>query len=533
VSSSTADDLQVHPSGSTRFGGEQAARRSERIKLRRGMTYLGMTLLLPGSAQLAAGHQRVGRLALRAWVVLWGLVALTVVLGLLWRDAAIELLTYGPTLRVVQVVLVLLGVGWGLLLVDAWRISRPPELARQHRLGFALLNAAVVAAVVGGMVASASLVSSQRDLMATVFAGGGNATASNGRYNILLLGADAGKGRVGLRPDSLTVASVDAATGRTVLFSLPRNLEDVPFPDYSPLHQRFPQGYSCRDHSCMLNAVYTYGHEHPDLYPGVKDPGAQATAEAVEGATGLKINYYVLVDLKGFEALVDAVGGIRMDISKRVPIGGGPKHPIYGYVEAGQNVHLDGYHALWFARSRSGDSDYARIVRQKCVMSAMLNQLDPLTVLTKFNRIAAAGKEIMETNIPTADLNTLMGLALEAKELPLSSLAFVPPLIRPGDPDFEVVRSKVQSKIDAAEAADAKALAKARGRSYTPTAAPTSAPPQAGSSPSSSSSTSSSSSSKAAAKASRSAEAEAEAKASASAAAGEETDDLDQVCSAR
>jgi LCP family protein required for cell wall assembly len=329
----------------------------------------------------------------------------------------------------------------------------------------------------------------------------------------------------------MTVASVDAETGRTVLFSLPRNMEDVPFPASSPLHKKFPKGYGCKDHSCMLNAVYTYATTHKNLYPGVKDPGAKATAEAIEGATGLKINYYVLVDLKGFKALVDAVGGINMDIAKRLPIGGGPSHPIYGYVPAGKNVHLDGHNALWFARSRSSDSDYARIARQKCVMSAMLNQLDPLTVLTKFNRIAAAGKEIMETNIPTADLNTLMGLALEAKELPLSSLAFVPPLIRPGDPDFEVVRSKVQSKIDAAEAADAKALAKARGRSYTPTAAPTSAPPRSGSSPSSSSSTSSSS--KAAAKASRSAEAEAEAKASASAAAGQETDDLDQVCSAR
>ena len=73
----------------------------------------------------------------------------------------------------------------------------------------------------------------------------------------------------------------------------------------------------------MLNAIYTYASEHRDLYPGVQNPGAQATKEAVEGATGLTINYWVLIDLKGFESLVDSVGGITMDVYRRVPIGGG------------------------------------------------------------------------------------------------------------------------------------------------------------------------------------------------------------------
>ena len=186
-----------------------------------------------------------------------------------------------------------------------------------------MLNLALVFAVVGGLVASASLVSAQRDLMGTVFAGGGDQQTKQGRYNILLMGGDAGKDRSGLRPDSMTVASVDAETGRTVLISLPRNLEDVPFPASSPLHEKFPKGYSCADHSCMLNAIYTYATEHKDLYPGVRNPGAQATKEAIEGATGLTINYWALIDLRGFEDLVDAVGGITMDVYRRVPIGGG------------------------------------------------------------------------------------------------------------------------------------------------------------------------------------------------------------------
>jgi LCP family protein required for cell wall assembly len=252
----------------------------------------------------------------------------------------------------------------------------------------------------------------------------------------------------------MTVASIDAETGRTVLVSLPRNLEDVPFPESSPLHARFPKGYSCPDHSCMLNAIYTYATEHPDLYPGVRNPGAQATMEAIEGATGLQLNYWALIDLKGFEDLVDAVGGITMDVYRRVPIGGGHAK-LYGYVEAGKNRHLDGREALWFARSRSDSSDYDRMVRQKCVMNAMLDQLDPATLLTNFNQIAAAGKEVVATSVPTSEINTMMDLALKAKKLPTSSLAVVPPLIQPGAPDFDVIRAAVADKIAASEAKDA------------------------------------------------------------------------------
>lgn len=505
MSSSTADDLQIP--GSPHESEPHVERRSERIKLRRGLTYLGMTLVVPGSAHLASGHRRIGRMAMAVWSGVWLLVLALCVVALLSRGTAVALLTYGPTLRVVQVGLVVLGVAWGALLLDAWRLSRPPELARRHRVGFALLNLAVVGGVVGGLLSSASIVSGQRDLMATVFAGGGEAATTNGRVNILLLGGDAGKGRVGLRPDSLTVASVDADTGRTVLFSLPRNLEKAPFPPSSPMHQKFPRGFRCPDHACMLNAVYTYAASHKELYPGVKDPGARATAEAVEGITGLKINYYVLVDLKGFEALVDAVGGINLDISRRVPIGGGTSK-IYGWVEAGRNVHLDGHHALWYARSRASDSDYARIARQKCVMSAMLNQLDPVTVLTKFNRIAAAGKEILVTNIPTGDVNTMLELAMKAKSKPMASLAFVPPLIKPGDPKFGLIHQKVQAKIAAAEAAD---LAKAAPPSPTASAGPSSPGPGA----------------------QAKARANARAKASAKARSAQETDDLENVCSAR
>lgn len=444
--------------------------RSERVKLRRALGFLGMTLVAPGSAQLAAGNKRLGRIALRTWVVLWALLLMLGLGALLWRSAVISLFTNSAILVVVQVLLVILGLGWGLLFIDAWRLARPPELARRHRLGFAALAGVLVFIVVGGLVSSASIVASQRSLMTSVFAGGGETKAQAGRYNVLLLGGDAGKGRTGLRPDSLTVASIDAETGRTVLIGLPRNMEDVPFPASSPMHKKFPKGYGCEDHSCMLNAVYTYASTHPGLYPkSVKDPGVQATKEAVEGATGLKINYYAMVDMKGFEALIDAVGGVRIDVNRDIPIGGG-EAKLYGYVKKGKNQLLDGRSALWFARSRSDSSDYDRMARQKCVMTAMLKQLDPVTVLTNFNKIAAAGKQVVETDIPPSKVDTMVDLALKAKEKPMSSVSFVPPAIYPGSPDIAKMHSMVAKKIAKSEAKDNPTAAP------TPTTQPTNGP---------------------------------------------------------
>ena len=444
-----------------------AQARSQGIALRRGLTLLGMTLVVPGSAQLVGGNERLGRAALRVWFSLIGLALVFVVLLLTTRAFAIGLYANPITLTVLRWAALALGLGWALLFVNAWRIANPSAMSTAGKWIVPAVAFALALAVGWGSWTLSNAFEAQCRLVGNVFTGGGKAETSAGRYNVLLLGGDAGADREGLRPDTMIVASIDADTGRTVLFSLPRNLQWAPFPDSSPLKKLYPNGYWCKDQSCLLNAVYTLAMNHKNLYPGVKNPGVQATKEVVGNILGLDINYYALVDLKGFQALIDAVGGITLDVARKVPIGGGTdlttgrKYPIKGYIGPGKNLHLDGYNALWFARSREGSTDYERMSRQKCVLNAMVKQLNPTTVLTKFQEIAKAGEEIVSTDLPTSQIGTLLDLAAKGRSLPLSSVNFAPPLIKPVKPDFPRIRQIVADKLKASENASDKPAASA------------------------------------------------------------------------
>lgn len=430
--------------------GATAAGGRDRVRLRRALTLMAMTVFAPGSAQLAAGNRRVGRIAVR--FALGGLaVAVALgVLALVAPERLVAILTTLWFLTVLRIVLVGYAVGWVYLLVDAWRIADPLGLSRPQRLLITGLNGLLCLGLSGGMLFASHVVAVQRDFISSVFTAQTVSEPEQGRYNILLLGGDAGPGRSGVRPDSITVASVDAETGRAVLFGLPRNLENVPFPDGSVMDEQFPDGFDCA--GCYLNGVNTWATDHADLFAGTPHPGIEATTGAVEEMTGLKISYFVLIDLRGFRELVDALGGVELRVPERIPIGG-VGAPITGWIEPGRQ-HLDGYQTLWFARSRATSSDYSRMGRQKCVMDAMLRQLDPRTVVTNFGDIAKAGQQTISTSIPGAELSTFVDLALQTKKLPLSSVSFVPPKIDTGDPDWQQMRAMVASALAGSEARD-------------------------------------------------------------------------------
>ena len=422
--------------------------RLTRIRFRRAVALLVMTLVVPGSAQLVAGSRQVGRVALRVW--LGGLAVLAVVagIGMIWPGFVYWLLSNTVMLGLVRFTLMALAAGWAALFVDAWRLGRPLGLRQKQRLAMVGLNGVLCLSVAGTLLFASHVVAVQRDFITAMFGDGAASDASHGRYNVLLLGGDSGADRWGLRPDSITVASIDEETGHTVLFGLPRNMADFPFPQGSVMAEQFPDGYDCE--GCYLNGLSTFAADNPELFTDYDDPGVEATIEGVEGITGLDVNYYAMVNLKGFRDLVDAVGGVRLLVRDRIPIGG-VGGPVTGYIEPGRQ-RLNGYETLWFARSREGADDYSRMARQKCVMSAMLEQLSPRVVVTKFGDIARASKEVISTDLPASEVDTFIDLALKAKTQPVSTVSFVPPMVNTADPDIAKIRSKVDSAIERSSA---------------------------------------------------------------------------------
>lgn len=427
-------------------GATRTPDRAARVRFRRAVSLMVMTLVVPGSAQLVAGNRQWGRIAIRVWLACLGLAALaglvTWVSPTFMLDLAITLDLLGP----LRFALILLAVGWTILFMDAWRLAQPLTLVRQQRLAVVGLNGVLCFTVAGVLLVTSQMVSSSRDLLA-VFGDGPAVDSSHGRYNVLLIGGDAGAGRFGLRPDSLTVASIDEETGRTVLISLPRNLTKFKFREGSVMDEQFPDGFNCEE--CYLNAAATWAGDNTELFGDSENPGVDATVSAVEGITGLDVAYWARVDLNGFKGLVDAVGGITLNVRDRIPIGL-PHDPFYDHIEPGVK-HLDGYETLWFARARHDSDDYSRMARQKCVMNAMLTQVSPKTVLANYNDIAKAGKSMVETSIPAKELATFVDLALKAKDQKVSTVSIVPPAINTGDPDLAKIRAMVEKGIDRAE----------------------------------------------------------------------------------
>jgi polyisoprenyl-teichoic acid--peptidoglycan teichoic acid transferase len=440
--------------------------RAEAIRFRRALTLVGLSVIAPGSAQMVAGNRRVGKTVLFFWACMVAVCGL--VLWLVPMDELAGLAVRPWVLRAVKLFLVAATIGWVALLLDAWRLSYPPALTRRHRLVLTGTTLLLAVAVATPPVVATRYATAAHEAVVALFPSGAAAAASDGRLNVLLLGADAGKGRVGVRPDSITVVSVDVRTGAPLLVSLPRNLQKARFTEGSAAADRFPAGFTGKGDPSewLLNATWTYGEANPELFHGAASgPGVTAVKQAVEGTLGLPIQYVVVIDLTGFRDLVDALGGVTIRVTEPLTIG-----ESGNVLEPGLRK-LNGYETLWYARSRSNSSDYARMSRQRCVIGAILREADPATVLRNFAELAAASTSLIRTDIPQAELPKLIDLAWRAKDRPITSLELTPPLITPADPDPDVIADELKRAMDASVEAAAT-----RNDASTATAADSNAP---------------------------------------------------------
>ena len=431
-----------------------AADESARVQFRRALVLLLMTVLVPGSAQIAAGDRRVGRIALRVWLGLLAVTVLGLLVAFVSRSLFLSLVLDQRVLFLGRWIVTAVAIAWVVLLLDAWRLGMPLRLPQRRRLAITAVNGVLCFVVAGSLLFAANVLAAQNHLIGTVFASEDVSDAADGRFNILLLGGDSGDGREGMRPDSINLVSVDAETGRSVIVSLPRNLQRVPFPKGTVMHEQFPDGFISEDddEGYYLNGVSTWANDHADLFGDVADPGLLATSQAVEAITGLEVSYHVSINMEGFAQLVDAVGGVTVDVKQRTPKSG-ISEKTKGWIEVGEQ-ELNGDEALWYARSRKADNDFARMGRQKCVMNAMVSQLSPQKVLLNVQDIAESSAALLSTDIPASELDQFAGLALEARKNPISTVSVVPPAVDTTNPDFDVVRQMVNDAISTAEGQD-------------------------------------------------------------------------------
>ncbi|MEV4160473.1 LCP family protein [Nonomuraea dietziae] len=413
---------------------------------------LGWTLLsavAPGAAHLRAGWRRTGLALLGGYALL--------LLGVLWLvlaadgDLAGWLIHSSAWLTAAMAAAAVLGLGWFALVVHSFLVLLPGRLPQRGQLLTGVAAGLLSVAVVVPFAATAQLLWVSDRTIDSVFnqptepqAGErepADPWATRTRVNLLLLGGDADDNRTGVRTDSMNVASIDVKTGNTVLFSLPRNLENVRFPPGSPMAKRFPDGFrlptdAAGGRSDLLNSVWEYADAHPEIFGGRKGQGAQALMDTIGYTLGLEIDWYALVNMWGFARLIDAIGGVTIHVEQDVVFG---KYNE-GLVKAGTRK-LKGADAMWYARSRTFSDDFTRMRRQRCVMGALLREADPTTVLTRFNGIALATKELVRTDIPRPMLEHLVPLALKVKNAKVTSVQFVPPLINTGYPDWAKIRT--------------------------------------------------------------------------------------------
>ncbi|MGL5828956.1 MAG: LCP family protein, partial [Angustibacter sp.] len=341
--------------------------------------FTGVTLLsvFPGLGLVAAGRRRIGAVI----VLVTTLTLITLAVIALGGDAVghtIDIATNPTKLAFIIILLILVAAGWCMTVVAAsWSAKPVMPTPIQRIMGSGLVCITCLAVAAPGMVGAKYAFITRKTISSV---GSDSAARVDGaalpdskkkdpwakqpRVNLLLLGSDAGESRVGIRTDSMMVASIDTKNGKTTLIGLPRSLQNAPFPADSPLAEVWPDGFDCGS-ECLLNAVWRQADsDRRDLFPGVKNPGLITLRGVITEITGLRIDAYTIINLNGFKSLVNAMGGVTVNVTQRLPIG---TDPITGWIEPGRRK-LDGNDALWFSRSRESTDDYDRMRRQRCMV---------------------------------------------------------------------------------------------------------------------------------------------------------------------
>jgi polyisoprenyl-teichoic acid--peptidoglycan teichoic acid transferase len=351
---------------------------------RRAVVFTVVGTAIPGLGLIASRRRIIGSVILGLFAA--GVLALGIY-ATFDRQSLLARAVDPATLRRAAIALVVIGVVWvGVIIASHLSLRGPPTRAQRvfggilvGVLSFAVAAPMAVAARYSYVTAGSVAAVFQREqdtksatrptLEATQSTPGEpkpqDPWAGKPRLNVLLLGGDAGPGRIGTRTDTVILASINTKTGDTALFSLPRNAERMPFPSRSPLHKRYPYGFTSgnsNDPEYFLNAMYrNLPRSVPkDVLGPTDNLGADALKLSVGEALGLRVDYYVLINLQGFSKMINALGGIKLNINTYIPIGGDTDRgiPPKEFLKPGPNQKLKGrdapgMHAVATARTTS------------------------------------------------------------------------------------------------------------------------------------------------------------------------------------
>lgn len=206
-----------------------------------------------------------------------------------------------------------------------------------------------------------------------------------GRTNVLLLGMDRRPGESAVsRTDTMILTTVVPERRYIGMLSIPRDL-------YVEIPGR------------GLNRINS---AHAFAEAAQAGTGPDAAVAAVSHNFGITLDRYVRIDFEGFVRIVDAMGGIDVDVPKAIV---DYSYPTYDYgvttvaFDPGPQ-HMDGERALAYARTRHGSSDFARAERQQLVIQAMFTQLTKPATWLRLPAVANAARSSLTTNLGSVEL---------------------------------------------------------------------------------------------------------------------------------